>query len=587
MIRQFASLFALSLGLGLTGHAASFTASLDRDSIALGESATLALNFEGGQPDSAPVPDVPGLEIVAIGNSQNVNIVNGQMTATVTVTYSVTPRKTGTFVIPAMTVQIDGSPLSSSPLRLNVSPAESPPAAAINSGSEVAFMTLSLPSGSLYVGQTLAAQLQIWLRDDVRNFSNFHFTGQPANGFVIGKMVQGQSHTAQVGHRIYTVIPLTFALTVTNTGALSLGPFTAGATYWVPSGNGLGEDPFFGRMFNTGEPKRASLATETLQVTSRPLPKERVPADFNGAIGDFSLNATAGPTTVAVGDPVTLRVKISGRGALDAVTVPTPAANGFKVLPPTSKVETTDQLGLEGSKSFEEIFVPQTADVRELPALSFSYFNPADGRYHSLTQPSVPLTVHAGGGTALPVFAGNPSAAGENQAPADIMPIKERLGNLETGAVPLIGRRGFLAAQCLPVLVFLAAFVWRKRVDHLANNPRLRRQRAVAQRLRDGLADLRRLAEADQSAEFFTTLFRLLQDQLGERLDCPASAITENVVDEPALRRTAPRATLEALRELFQRCNQARYAPASGRAELAAVVAQFEKTVGELRNSKA
>ena len=42
-------------------NAASFTASLDRDSIALGESATLTLKFEGDLPQSEPsLPEIPG-----------------------------------------------------------------------------------------------------------------------------------------------------------------------------------------------------------------------------------------------------------------------------------------------------------------------------------------------------------------------------------------------------------------------------------------------------------------------------------------------------------------------------------------------
>ena len=59
-------------------NAATFTASLDRDSIALGETATLSLVFEGGQPQNAPTPDVPGLQIVSTGNAQNFSIVNGR-----------------------------------------------------------------------------------------------------------------------------------------------------------------------------------------------------------------------------------------------------------------------------------------------------------------------------------------------------------------------------------------------------------------------------------------------------------------------------------------------------------------------------
>ena len=95
----------------------------------------------------------------------------------------------------------------------------------------------------------------------------------------------------------------------------------------------------------------------------------------------------------------------------------------------------------------------------------------------------------------------------------------------------------------MPVLAFLAAFVWRKRADSLANNPRLRRQRAVAALIASGLDDLKKYAAENQPDEFFATLFRLLQEQFGERLDCPASAITENVVEERLAARPRRRST--------------------------------------------
>ena len=98
--------------------------------------------------------------------------------------------------------------------------------------------------------------------------------------------------------------------------------------------------------------------------------------------------------------------------------------------------------------------------------------------------------------------------------------------------------------------------------------------------------DLKKYAAANQPDEFFATLFRLLQEQLGERLDCPASAITENVIEEHAVLRGAPKATLDALREQFQLCNQARYAPVRGTSELNSVATQFEKLIGQLREVK-
>jgi hypothetical protein len=186
----------------------------------------------------------------------------------------------------------------------------------------------------------------------------------------------------------------------------------------------------------------------------------------------------------------------------------------------------------------------------------------------------------------MPVLAANKTAAPENQTPQDILPIKETLGTLTQSKTPFVAQPLFLAVQTLPVLAFLGAFIWRKRTDNLANNPRLRRQRAVAALVASGMDELKKYAAENKPDEFFATLFRLLQEQLGERLDCPASAITENVVEEHPVLRGAPTAAREALREQFQLCNQARYAPVRGSAELNSVATQFEKLIGQLREVK-
>jgi hypothetical protein len=47
--------------------------------------------------------------------------------------------------------------------------------------------------------------------------------------------------------------------------------------------------------------------------------------------------------------------------------------------------------------------------------------------------------------------------------------------------------------------------------------------------------------------------------------------------------RGAPAATRDALRDQFQLCNQARYAPVRGTAELNSVAARFEQLIHELQ----
>jgi hypothetical protein len=591
MLERLCRRIILSLavcGLITCGRAADFTASLDRDVITLGEHATLSLKFDGVQPQNAPaLPAVSGLQFQYVGPSSSFSFINGQTSSTVTYNYVVAPQREGQFVIPAMRVEVNGQQFSSSPLTLAVSKASAPSAAAVSSGNEVAFLKLTFPKQKIYVGESAVGRLELYLRDDVQNFGNFQLTGSPADGFSAGKLVElpNQRRRVQIGNHVYTIIPLGVPLTAVRAGNLTLGPFTASAVIVLPSQNRDGD--LISQFFNQGEQKQVMLASDPVSVESLPLPEQNKPANFNGAIGDFTMAAAAGPTNLTVGDPITVRVQISGRGSLNTLALPQQDAwRDFKTYPPTAKLETSDQFGFQGMKTFEQIISPQNSDVHELPALAFSFFNPDDGQYHTLTQPAVPLAVKSAGATPLPALAAAKNTAPENQTPQDILPIKQNLGTLAAAAPPLVAQPVFLAAQAVPVLAFLAAFVWRRRTDSLANNPRLRRQRAVALLVASGLDDLKKYAAENKPDEFFATLFRLLQEQLGERLDCPASAITENVVEEHPVLRGAPAATRDALREQFQLCNQARYAPVRGASELHSVAAQFEKLIGQLREVK-
>src|SRR5208283_3953081 len=194
-------LAALGPGAGRL-DAASFTASLDRDTIALGETATLSLTFEGSAPRTIPaLPPIPNLQIGNSVSSRNINIVNDQMVSTFSKTFELTPTQTGNYVIPALQTEIDGQIVTSQPLKLTVTQPNAPPAQGINSGSEIAFMKLTLPQDKVYAGEVLVARLDIYLRNDVQNFGNFHFTATPADGFAVGKMVENTKQQVQIGNR--------------------------------------------------------------------------------------------------------------------------------------------------------------------------------------------------------------------------------------------------------------------------------------------------------------------------------------------------------------------------------------------------
>lgn len=570
--------------------AASFTATLDRDTVETGDSATLSLKFEGGKPDGIPQPpEIANLKIEYGGASQSFSFVNGESSASITANFSVTPLKPGEYLIPALRAEVDGKVLTSQPLKLTVLK----PGGATgdtNPGNQLIFMKLLVPKKQVFVGEVVGIQLQLYIRDGVVNAESIlggfeRYGGSPvtAEGFTTLKTAPASRRRAQIGNSIYSVATLITALAPVKTGELKIDAFNPSVAIQLPSNQRRRDmfDPF--GMFQNVEERKVTLTADTETLTALPVPRENAPANFNGAIGSYALTVTAGPTNVAVGDPITLRIQLTGSGALETLALPDQPWQNFKTYPPTAKVETTDPLGIKGTKTFEQVVIPENTDIKELPAFSFSYFDSDKRAFRTLSQPAIPLIVRPGGTASVPVVAaaGHPA---ENSPPAqDIVSIKQRPGKLEPPAVPLIQRPVFIALQGLPALAFIGAMIWRKRTDTLANNPRLQRQRRVAQLVREEINLLRKLAAEKNSEQFFATLFHILQEQIGDRLDLPAASITEAVIEEQLQPRGIDEATLAELRSLFQSNNLARYAPVKSTEELEAVIPRLENVLETLR----
>ena len=581
----------VALAVGTVG-AATFTASLDRDTVMLGESARLSLTFTDANPSAPSVPAVPNLQITYVGPSSQYSVVNGQVSSSVSHVFSVIPRQDGDFTIPAMKVKVGNETLTSPSLRLKVVKPGAPTQESIDSGAQLAFMKLVLPKKAISLGETVVGELQLYFSSRLAGRGNPQLTAFPAEGFTLGKMAEGQQKQVQVGNAVYTMIPVAVPMRPIKTGPMALGPVTANVVVELP-GQNRRRDPFeqfgirdfFGRG---GEQRQLVLATEAIEVQALPLPTEGIPPQFTGAVGQFRLNVTAGPTNVGVGDPITVKVQISGRGALENLALPEQTTwKDFRAYPPTSKVETSDPLGLEGMKVFEQVIVPERADITELPEFAFGYFDPEAKAYRVLKHPAMGLVVRPAGAVALPTIAGNQNRETDQPPPVqDIVGIKQRLGTTARLSAPLMVRPWFLALQGVPALAWLAVVGWRKRADQLARNPRLRRQRQVAQTIQKGLAELRTHAAANKSDEFFALLFRLLQEQLGERLDLPASAITEAVIEERLRPARVDEKLVGDLDGLFQACNQARYAPVRSSLELTALIPRLESALREVGGLK-
>ncbi len=549
----------------------------------MGESANLTLRFDGGSPRVVPnIPNIPGLRFQEGGVSQGYSSFNGQATVYIAQSYLVTPSAPGEYTIPAMQTDIDGQALQSQPLRLSVVKA--------SEGEQMAFFKIALPKKEAYVGEVIPVEFQVYLRDSMngegilRQFEAYNGSPLKGEGFSFLKTARGTRRQMQVGSFNYNVATLLCAVSPAKAGTLTLSAIEVGLTLQIPTGNQGG--PF--GIFQNFEQRPITLSAEPQTLTVLAVPRTNVPPTFTGAVGAYTIKVSAAPTNVAVGDPITVKVQISGRGAFDSFTLPDqPGWRDFKTYPPAAKFEPRDALGMDGTKTFDQGVVPQNADIKVLPPFSFSFFNPNKKAYETVTGPSLALDVQPGGSAAAPSVAAGSQRPADNPPPSkDIVHIKPRPGALAQFSAPLITRPWFLGLQVVPILLWIAALLWRRHHESLASNPRLRRQRQVAALVRDGLAELRTLAAENKSEAFFALFVRLLQEQLGERLDQPASAITEAVIDDRLRPRNVPEPLLTSLHELFQLCNLVRYAPIKTSQELAAIIPKLESALMSLQQLK-
>lgn len=560
--------------------AASFSVTLDRPSVTVGEAATLSLRFEGGQPDAMPtLPSLRGLQIVSQGSSSQMTVVNGRFSSAVHYNFALVPNAPGEYVIPPLTVKVDGQTLTSEPVKLV---ATKPGSSAGGAGADpLAFLKIQTSKTNVYVGEVFTLELQAFFHQGIANSAELaqsfdDYTGNPlkSEGVSVLKTAHLQQRRAQTGGSVYRVATIVVAATAIKPGPLVMESIDANLTLHLPTGQ---------RSFFGGQQLRAQqvvLTADPFSMVVESLPAG-APGTFNGAIGQFELNAIASPTNVAAGDPITLKVYLSGLGTIQGLQLPEQNWKGFKLYPPTSKVESLDPVGVQGTNEIEQVISPESTEIREIPPIVFSYFDPEAKSFKTLQHAAVPITVRPGGALPTPQVASFTPRDEQTQS-RDIVHIKPRLGVLSSARPMLLVRPWFLALQAIPALTLLAAWAWRKRQDNLSSNPKLRRRIATDKLIQEQVVALRSCASRGQAQQVFAGIFRLLQERLGERLDLPASGITEAVVDEHLRPRNVPKEILTEVEALFQECNLARYAPAAPPQQLNALVSRLESTLNQL-----
>ncbi len=573
-----------------------FEISLDRNRIAIGESTQLGLSFYGTQ--SMPAPDIgniPGLEIRYIGPSTMMTVINGRVSSSITHMYTILPLKIGKFQLGPFSFNYKGDGYSSNIVFLEVAEEkiaakgieERPISEKLNLEDRI-FLTLDVGKTTTYVNELVPVTVKLYVNR--LNVSDIQLPTFGQEGFSKVEFKEPKQYRENEGGVVYDVLEFKTHIFGTRPGDYKLGPAKIKCNVMVkkhlargPSamdefGEDYYRDSFFEDFFTRYERYPIELKSQESQIIISPLPNDGRPKDFLGSVGDYQFIFNATPTKLKVGDPITVRMDINGKGNFNTVLMPhLENTTGFKVYEPQVKTQ-------ENSKTFTQVLIPETDSVTQIPKASFNYFDPNKKEYVNITQGPIAIQVEKSKEEAPsqvigPSVAAFPSLVQE-ELTRDILYIKESPGKWLTKGHRLYKTKVFLAIFIMPLLVTISVYMVQARKNKFRQDAVYAGRVMALRYAKKGLKLLKHQSKSDDPKIFYETMFKTLQDYIGNRLYISAAGITLDVVEQTIASKDVARDILRKLKNLFEACDQARFAFYSiGRYKMEDDLSQLEEVI--------
>jgi hypothetical protein len=543
------ALVGIALLLAQAGAAQQAQIRIARGPHYVGEPVSLRISASGFAEE--PLPEIQveppregRLDFLGVAPSVNesISIVNGRMTRSREVThvfeYRYVASSPGLAVIGPFRLVQGGTQRDVPAVRVTV---RDVPA------SDDIGVALELPEGPVFVGErvpvtlefTLSRELQpriqgyslqVPLFDETEQFQFLDPVERGETDVVIetakGRVEFGgdASEVERAGRKLL-VVSVRRTLVPLRAGALDVPR----ASLVVNEGTQFRRDLFGQRTATQVRKWRAIDQPRRLLV--RPVPEQGRPQSFAGAVGrGFTLEVSADRSVVQVGEPITLTLTLRGEG-LEGAALPPLDAPGL--LPPDSfRAPSGERPGelVDDAKRFTAVVRVLDERVSEIPALAYSWFDPATQAFETTRSRPIALAV----GAALVIGAadveGTPARGDEGEATRT--PASPRSGGLTlTGADLAIERdpdrllrrhaegtygvwlpAGVYAAS---LLVVALALLERRRADV---DPVLRRRRQILAEQRTKLYEAAGLPP-QQAAEQIAQALRRMLAELPEHRD--------------------------------------------------------------------
>jgi hypothetical protein len=342
-------------------------------------------------------------------------------------------------------------------------------------------------------------------------------------------------------------------------------------------------DPFFNNsFFDAVEYKdvQVHLKSTPVNITVTPLPDKDKPASFGGAVGDFTVNSSVNNSSLSTDDVATYTININGSGNLKLIETPKlNLPNGLETFDPQIVDTITGRTNtISGSKIITYSITPHTPGDYVIPAIPFSYYNPATGKYVSVEIPAAKLHVIAGKHYNADVAKTGNLTDIHNIATTP-------LNSLVLNAQPLLFTGTYWSLYVLPLFLFIGIVAWKRREEELSKDVvKLRNKRANKIALKR-LTTAKALLQQNSEKPFYEEISKAIWLYLSDKLNIPLSALSRESARATLTSRNVPEALQVRMEKVLDECETSLYAPIGGAKQMNHIYSETVDIISELEDN--
>ena len=433
---------------------------------------------------------------------------------------------------------------------------------------KVLFIRTSTDKSKVHLGEEVVVTYKVYtqVQANIRTLTPPTSAGFWMQDFEAPKQKPEPTIETVNGKRYTVHVIKKFALFPQQTGTLTIDP---------------AEADVLAELYVNGESAEveASVKSDPVKVTVTPLPEKNKPADFGGAVGNYSITDKLDKQVMTTDDVATLTVNISGSGNVKLIEAPKlnlPDGLGTYEAQITDTV-TSRTNSISGSKILTYAITPRAAGDYEIPAIDFPYFNPETGKYE--TAHTAPLKLHVKTGK-------NFTAAANAAKPTNEIHgiVKTPLNNISFEDKPLPLSPAYWSLYGISLLAFAGITIWKKKEGVLPGDNALQNSKQADKIALQRLSTAKELLQEGNGKPFYEEVSKAIWLYLSYKMEIPLSVLSRDAATAGMNEWQIPTHIQTEVTDIIRECETALYG-SGGTKEMAHTYHGAVKVISELEGA--